>query len=156
MENRKYMKFLLKLFRAGGWFPLSVFVGYYFLKYVVYIKNYFRHYDLPIHILGGISFAYFISEMYQLLPREGDNPSRGILRELLLMGSLTATAALLWEVFEFSVDFVLHTTVQESLFNTMLDLVMGLIGAAIMVGVRAWQLRFGLKDVKAVLSEMSG
>jgi len=51
---------------------------------------------------------------------------------------------------------VLHTTVQESLLNTMLDLGMGLIGAAIMVGVRARQLRFGFKDVKAVLSEMSG
>jgi hypothetical protein len=41
----------------------------------------------------------------------------------------SCTAALFWEFMEFASDVFLHTTVQQSLSETMLDLVFGVLGA---------------------------
>jgi hypothetical protein len=137
-------------------FPLTVFVVNLLLKYVVNIYQYWERADLPIHVIGGFSIAYFISGTYNLLPHETAKRHRTILLELILMGSLTASMAVFWEFCEFVMDLIFHTSVQESLSNTMLDLVMGMVGAVLMMLVRAWQLKVGIKDIKALTAEMSG
>jgi ABC-type nitrate/sulfonate/bicarbonate transport system permease component len=46
----------------------------------------------------------------------------------ILLISITATAAVLWEFMEFTGDQLFHTNIQVSLANTMQDQFMGLLG----------------------------
>ena len=63
----------------------------------------------------------------------------------------------MWEFAEFSSDRLVGTNIQVSLNNTMQDLALGMLGALVMVIVRARQLRVAGADIREVASEwMSG
>jgi len=104
--------------------------------------------DIPMHFAGGMAIAYFISRSFRRLPRESVARSRVVVLELLLIGSLTATAAVLWEFAEFAVDQVFASNVQVSLANTMRDLATGLSGGALCILVRSRRLRVGLREFR--------
>ena len=156
MEKQRDQNLFWKLFRAGGWFPLTVYIVNLFLKYVVDIYRYWGRADLPIHIVGGFSIAYFISGIYRLIPHETARRHRMVLLELILMGSLTATVALFWEFGEYAIDVIWEASLQDSLRNTMLDLGTSLIGAFFMIVIRARQLNAGKMDIKQLLTDLSG
>jgi len=101
--------------------------------------------------------AFFLSQCFRALPREVVRSSRLVVLELVLIGSLTATAAVFWEFAEFTYDRAFGTNIQVSLANTMQDMAMGIAGAsAFMVG-RARQLRAGRRELREVASDwMSG
>ncbi|HET7198678.1 MAG TPA: hypothetical protein VFI86_08435 [Burkholderiales bacterium] len=58
----------------------------------------------------------------------------------LVAFSLACTAALAWEIFEFTSDFLLGTTLQEGLFDTMTDLILAAAGAAAWLALRRCRL----------------
>src|SRR6266498_5958864 len=87
---------------GGGWVPLLVFTIHVFLSQVLHLYDLWPPTDIPVHFSGGVAIAFFISRCFQLLPRESVKRSRVVLLELLLIGSLTATAAVFWEFAEFS------------------------------------------------------
>jgi hypothetical protein len=70
--------------------------------------------------------------------------------ELILIGSLTASAALCWEFAEFAIDQLLGTNVQVSLENTMIDLAMGMLGGMLLILIRARQLQVGANDLREI------
>ena len=155
MENQKFRDMVVKLFWAGGWFPVGVFVGHLFLKFVVHIYWFWPRADMPLHFLGGMSIAYFVSGGWRFLSRQGAEPRQTALLELVLIVSLTATAAVFWEFGEFAGDQLFGFNLQVNLLNTMQDLILGMAGGFVIFFVRVWQLRRGIKDALAFVVELS-
>jgi hypothetical protein len=113
--------------------------------------------DVPMHLAGGVAIAYFVSRLIQALPHDPIRSSRVIVLEAVLIASLTTTAAVVWELIEFAVDTVTGSNLQVSLTNTMQDLAVGMLGAAAVIVVRAWQTGASSADITAVAGEwMSG
>jgi len=101
-----------------------------------------------MHFSGGVAIAFFISRCFQALPRGRVRRSRVVLLEPLLIGSLTASAAVCWEFAEFTVDQLFGSNIQTSLANTMQDLAMGISGAIVLILIRIKQLRVGISEVQ--------
>ena len=147
MLNRKIM------LAGGGWFPLTVFTIQLILRDGFHIYDYYPSADVPMHFVGGIAIAFFISRSFQRLPRETIKRSRVVLLELLLIGSLTATIAVFWEFAEFALDQLAGSNIQVSLANTMKDLAMGMFGAIFLIFIRAKQLRIGKNELQEITHE---
>lgn len=84
--------------------------------------------DMPMHFLGGASIAVAGFSFLSFLKRKGFlNELPFLLRTLFIM-SFVGLAAVSWELWEFSVDFVLHKNLQGNLPDTMIDMFFGLLG----------------------------
>jgi hypothetical protein len=143
----------IKIFRVGGWAPFSVFVIHVISGQVFKVYKLWPSFDVPMHFVGGLAFAFFVSQCFRELPRGMVQRSRSVVLELLLIGSLTATAAVFWEFFEFSLDQLLQKNIQVSLANTMKDLAMGIIGSTTFIAIRAKQLRLGSSELKEITKD---
>jgi hypothetical protein len=132
---------------------LFVFAIHVFIDRVFGLYEIFPPIDIAMHFSGGIAIAYFISSCFQKLPRESIQRDRIAILELLLAGTLTATAAVFWEFAEFSLDLVFGTNVQVSLANTMKDMALGIAGALAYITVRSRQLRIGVSEVHKLTTE---
>lgn len=88
----------------------------------------YPHLDIPAHYLGGISIAYALAKLVQYL--EAEEILRPVDRRILLvlLISLTASAAVFWEFGEFIGDRLFQTNIQISLANTMQDQFFGILG----------------------------
>ena len=140
-----------KAFTAGGgWVPLFVLTVHLFLSRALLLYKLWPPTDIPMHFCGGVAIAYFVSRCFQLLPRVSARRSRIVLLELLLIGSLTASAAVFWEFAEFSFDQLFVTNVQISLANTMQDMAMGILGAIVLILIRIRQLHVGTSELREI------
>ncbi len=147
---------LWKLFKIGGWAPLLVLATHLFLSRVMHAYLIWPPTDIPVHFAGGLAIAFFVSRCFQALPRETIRRSRVVLLELLLVMALTATTAVFWEFAEFTDDRLFGTNIQISLANTMQDLAMGILGAAVFAAIRARQLAVAFDEVKEIASDWIG
>lgn len=89
--------------------------------------------DVAMHFAGGVAIAWFFH-------RTSINASRyGVIGEfhpvthVVLVGSLVCVAALVWEFAEFVLDRLFGTHYQPGLADTMVDLLLGMIGGAALV-----------------------
>jgi hypothetical protein len=84
--------------------------------------------DMPMHFLGGASIAVAGMSFLAFLQKQGlVNELPFVLRTLFVM-SFVGFAAVSWELWEFSIDFVLERHLQRDLFDTMTDMFFGLLG----------------------------
>jgi hypothetical protein len=146
-------KTCLKIFRVGGWAPFTVFAIHVISAKVFSLYELWPEYDVPMHFAGGFAFAFFVSRLFQELPRGMVQRSRSVVLELLLIGSFTLTAAVFWEFFEFTLDQLLKSNIQVSLQNTMKDLAMGIIGSMGFIAIRVKQLRVGSTELKEITKD---
>lgn len=146
----KLAKTFWKILAVGGWAPLLIFATHMFIDRVLNAYEWWPTIDIPMHFGGGIAIAFFISKCFQVLPRQPVPKSRLSILELMLVGSLTATAAVFWEFAEFTIDHIYGTNVQVSLANTIQDMAMGISGAIVVIIVRAMQLRAGATELKEI------
>lgn len=142
-----------KIFRVGGWAPFTVFALHVLLGKGFHVYDIWPPIDVPMHFAGGFAFAFFVSRCFQELPRGMVQRSRSVVLELLLIGSLTATAAVFWEFAEFSADQMFGSNIQVSLQNTMKDLAMGVLGSMAFIAVRARQLRVGSIELREITKD---
>jgi len=143
----------LKIFKVGGWAPFTVFVIHVISAKVFNLYELWPEFDVPMHFAGGFAFAFFVSQLFQELPRGLVQRSRSVVLELLLIGSLTVTAAVFWEFFEFTLDQIFKSNIQISLQNTMKDLAMGIIGSMAFIVIRAKQLQVGSSELKEITKD---
>ncbi len=117
------MKQLIQLLRNTGiWAPIAVLIFHQFVS----VKDWRTQIDWINHYSGGLAFTYFAWKSLPLLTRWTGNPtSLGRLAVAFLSG---CTAALLWEIAEFSSDLFLDTAIQKSVQETMMDIVNGFLG----------------------------
>jgi len=83
--------------------------------------------DHLLHFLGGASIAYFLYGFIALLPSQAASISKWV--HYLLAFTSACTAAVFWEFAEFASDQFLGTAIQQSLSETVLDLLFGVLGA---------------------------
>jgi hypothetical protein len=148
------MKTLLDVARrialVGGWVPLVVFAFHVLATQAFDLYVVWPDADMPMHFAGGVAMAFFVSQCFRTLPRESARRGRLAVLELVLVVSLTATAAVFWEFAEFGVDRLTGSNVQLSIENTMQDLALGILGACVFAAVRGRRLRAGPSDVRDV------
>jgi hypothetical protein len=114
-------------------FPASVFLVHLIASKGFNLYLHFPNMDIPFHYLGGFSIAYTSAQILSYLEKEKITPrlNRGIF--MVLMISLTATAAVFWEFAEFTGDQLFNTNIQISLANTMQDQFLGVLGGMTVV-----------------------
>ncbi|PYT06525.1 MAG: hypothetical protein DMF49_10890 [Acidobacteria bacterium] len=148
------LKVAWKLFLIGGWAPAAVFATHVFIDQVIGAYELWPPIDIPMHLAGGLAIAFFISRLFRSLPRQAVPRSRLVILELVLCGSLTATAAVLWEFAEFTTDQLFGRNVQVGLPNTMKDLAMGISGALVFIIIRAARLRVSSHQIREVARDL--
>lgn len=91
----------------------------------------YTHYgvDSFFHYTGGISIAFGLNYILQVLDREKLIIIKRKPLKAFSIISTTAFVAVLWEIYEFIWDLSFGTHFQPSNFDTMKDLILGTFGA---------------------------
>jgi hypothetical protein len=120
----------IRLICRAGWAPVAVLI----LHAIVVRTSYRQQLDFAMHFSGGAAMAYFLFEAQHYFQKQlGDPTPFG--RYLFAFG-LACTVGVFWEFFEFFSDTYLHSHIQQSLQETMSDLIADAVGAvAALVGV---------------------
>ena len=84
--------------------------------------------DKPLHLLGGIAVG--ISSYYLIVYFINNDKLQVNWKPLLLLAIFAATAlsAVSWEFMEFYLDQQVHIVMQPSVYDTITDLIMGMLG----------------------------
>jgi hypothetical protein len=114
-------------------FPTIVFLIHLMASKIFNLYTIFPNMDIPFHYLGGLSIAYTSAEILLYLEKENFTPRLNRVILMVLILSLTATAAVFWEFAEFIGDRLFHTNIQVSLTNTMQDQFLGVLGGMTIV-----------------------
>ena len=127
------------LIALGAWAPVLVFAVHLVLAGVFDAYHRWHPIDIPMHLTGGMAIAFFISRSVRALLASIDRRILAPL-EMVLVVSLTASAAVCWEFMEFGFDRVTGSNVQPGLANTIQDMALGIVGAFVVVAFRMRQL----------------
>jgi len=117
---------MFAILREAAWAPLSV-LGFYLLARSFLLFKLFPPLDIPTHLMGGIAITYFY--------RVAIGHSQKVVGEIpfpiqvLLAITCTGTTAILWEFYENILDRFFGTTMVRGVEDTIVDLLMGLLGA---------------------------
>ena len=140
------MNALVESLWKAGWAPILVFVAHLILWHGVGAYEAFPPLDVPMHLLGGLAIAFFLWTAYSISARSGTfgRPNSTAIAVLTLTS--TAASTVLWEFAEYLSDRYLGTNTQKGLEDTLLDMLLGLVGGAIFVGVAWFRTRRRARD----------
>ncbi len=115
--------------REAAWAPLSV-LFFYLIGRALQLFDLFPRLDIPTHFIGGVAITYF----YRSAIRNSQGIVGGIPDSIrtLLAFTCTGTTIILWEFYENLFDFFFGTHMVLGLEDTILDMLMGLLGALIL------------------------
>lgn len=136
-SNNNFYQWIICSIRKGIWPPLVLFTIHMAAYFLFDIYDYFVSFDIPMHYLGGVCITYFYiqtvicAKEYNLIGR----PSSTVI--ILLIFLLTCTTTIFWEFAEWSMDEFLHTTTQVSLDDTLLDMLLGILGGISLLAIYA-------------------
>lgn len=82
--------------------------------------------DIPMHLLGGAAVAFLFIEGIRNLKSKITLKNKPI--ELIIIVSFVSLMAVLWEFFEFFLGVIGSQAWQLGLEDTLLDLLMGIVG----------------------------
>ena len=124
-----------RLLLRAAWAPLSVYI-----IHAVVIRTSLRQtLDFPMHFAGGAAIAFFLFHLIGCFApafAESDAALR-----YLFSFALACTVGLFWEYGELFSDVFLHTHIQQSLHETMMDLIADTVGASaslVLVAILLW------------------
>jgi len=112
--------------REAAWAPLSV-LGFYALGLTFHLFKLFPPLDIPVHFMGGVVITYF----YRVAIRQSQNVVGAIPVpvQILFAFTCTGTTTIFWEFYENLLDFFVGTHMVRGLQDTIVDLLVGLLGA---------------------------
>jgi hypothetical protein len=116
--------------RRVGWLPIAVFLAHEICAHVIDAYRIWPSVDIPLHLLGGFAIAYFSSGAVRVFAERGLIREPDPLVHVMLVLALACTAAVFWEFAEWTADRAIGTGSQLGLDDTMLDLLMGVLGGA--------------------------
>ena len=134
-EQKRFITAVWNSVRRWGWAPLSVFILHEICTHVIYAYEKWPSVDIPLHIAGGVAFAVFMFGAIEEFARQAVIVRPDVLTRAVLVFCAVCTAAVFWEFAEWESDWLLGTNAQLSLDDTMLDLAMGVLGGAVVVGI---------------------
>ena len=94
--------------------------------------------DIPMHVVGGAAIAFFFERCFVRLARPEVSLQIVNIARYLVVFALTVTAATFWEFGEFLFDRAFGTHTQAGLEDTLLDMLLGIIGGALYLCASAW------------------
>ncbi len=102
---------------------------------MVFLGFYERHpwLDIPMHVLGGVFIAYSFSLAVTYFQERRILSELNVLSRSVFLFTLTSSAAVIWELGEFTLDFFFDTVAQASLEDTMLDMFLGMLGGTALI-----------------------
>ena len=102
---------------------------------MVFLGFYKRHpwIDIPMHVLGGVFIAYSFSLAVTYFQERKILSELNVLSRSVFLFALTSLATVIWEFGEFTLDSLFATLAQASLADTMLDMLLGLVGGAVLI-----------------------
>lgn len=116
-----------KLFIAG--LPmLVVFVAHLFFSWDQTLP-YIHLQSMAFHFSGGVATAWSIWMLFGLLAEYVNFSINPKILLLVFLVSLTTLVGVIWEVAEFALDVQMGWSLQPSLPDTMMDLIMDTLGA---------------------------
>lgn len=117
------MRPLLSLLLRFGWAPLLVLV----LHQAVMRTPWRQALDFAMHYSGGVAISFFLwHALHYLASWFGTLTSFG---RYLFTFALTCTVGLFWEFAELASDVFYHTHIQQSIHETLRDLIADASGA---------------------------
>ena len=126
------LKWVISSVRIAGWAPVGVLVIHVALLQVGwYLTS--PPLDVAMHLFGGAAIAFFVWRSIHV------PESRSVLGSLtptasgLLSFAATGTAAVIWELAEWVSDRYFGTHTQLWLGDTLLDMLLGLLGGMAVV-----------------------
>lgn len=127
--EKRQPSWILATLREAAWAPLSI-LGFYLLSRSLHLFKYFPLLDIPIHFLGGVVITFFYRVAIQHSQKvAGEIP---IPVQALLAFTGTGTTAIFWEFYENILDFFFRTHLVRGVQDTIVDLLMGLLGALVL------------------------
>jgi hypothetical protein len=109
--------------------PLIVYVFQYLAQIFGNIYFRYKHFDGPMHFLGGVSMAMTAYFLLQIAEEQKWLLLKKKSVSLLLIIMFVVFMAVLWEFHEFLMDQFFATHMQLSNFDTMKDLFLGMAGS---------------------------
>lgn len=101
-----------------------------FIGCVCNLYNTVSWYDIFVHFLSGIFTFVLATIIFRLISKDNNK----LLKILFSLG-MVALIAIMWEVFEFSVDSLIHTNLQHNqdtgVIDTMQDMIVAMLGGLI-------------------------
>lgn len=124
--------------RRAAWGPVLVFSIHVVVILAFDVYSRYPDFDIPMHFAGGVAIAYFFGACYRSADKFGllGQPSNVVFPPMIL--GLTSLAAVVWELAEFAVEQQFGIRTQPGLADTLLDLLMGLLGGVVWI---AWDCR---------------
>lgn len=137
MPTKRWLGWFVAAVRLAGWAPAAVFLAHVTASRLLGTYAAFPSLDMPMHLLGGMAIAYFF--LRSLGARESA-PILGTLTDtaaMLFSVCATGLATVVWELAEWSSDRWLGTRAQLGLDDTLLDMLLGLVGGVLLVALAA-------------------
>lgn len=129
------MNAFVESLRKAAWAPALVFVAHMILWHGVGAYEAFPPLDTPMHLLGGLAIAFFFWTAYSICARTGVLGQPNSTAMAMLTLTSVAASAVFWEFAEYLSDRYLGTNTQKGLEDTLLDMLLGIVGGAVFVGV---------------------
>ncbi len=142
--SQKNMKISIKQFnnwvinsiKHGAWAPITVFCIHVIAILILDVYSFFPNFDIPMHFVGGLAITFFFIE--SVISAKSNlilgNPS--IVALIMMMFLLTCTTTIFWEFAEWIMDKLFLTHAQVSLDDTLLDMLLGILGGIVMIIIR--------------------
>lgn len=122
--------------RRFGWMPATVFLAHVVGARVFDAYGRWPAFDIPMHFFGGVAIAFLISGTLVVLREAELTLPVDMPLHLALVFGLTCAATVIWEFAEWSADHLLGTVTQLSLDDTLLDILLGLLGGCALLAHR--------------------
>lgn len=88
-------------------------------------------FDKPLHLTGGVAVAISSYYLIKYFESTGKLKINWLPLQVLAIFSIVALSAVSWEFLEFYLDKKIFAMHQPSLYDTMVDLIMGMFGGTI-------------------------
>lgn len=109
--------------------PFIVYVFQYLAQIFGNVYFRYKHFDSPMHFLGGVSMAMTAYFLLQIAEEQKWLVIKKKTVSLLLIILFAVFMAVVWEFHEFLMDQFFDTHMQPSNFDTMKDLFLGMFGS---------------------------
>lgn len=122
-------------FKKGAIAPIVVFTIHLLSSLLLDLYSVFPAFDIPMHFLGGLAITYFFIQSVMCASQNGLLGKPSLITLVILVFLLTSTTTIFWEFFEWSLDYFIGLHMQVSLDDTLLDMLLGILGAIVMLAI---------------------
>ncbi len=111
-----------------GWLALALFLVHELAAHVFDIYRLWPSVDVPFHFLGGLAIAFFAAGLLDACAARGLVRLPDPILRIFLLFAAAVVAAVFWEFAEWIADRHFGTACQLGNDDTVLDLLMGVLG----------------------------